>query len=123
MGKSPQTQPSLLVRIADARDSEAWTQFVELYAPLVHGFARRHGLPEADAADLTQEVLRSVAAAAGRLEYDPQRGTFRGWRFTVVRNKLRDFLARRARHGQGTGATEVLNLLEAQPAPEDSEET
>src|SRR5262249_27753259 len=67
-----------------------------------------------DAADLTQEVLRSVGGAVGRLEYDPERGSFRGWLFTIVRNKLRNFLA--GRHLQGTGDTSVQHLLEAQPA-------
>src|SRR5690348_17125338 len=63
---SPETRASLLVRIRDGRDTEAWQQFIQLYAPLVYGFARRRGLQDADAADLMQEVLRSVAAAAGR---------------------------------------------------------
>jgi RNA polymerase sigma-70 factor (ECF subfamily) len=87
MADSPTTRPSLLVRIRDPQDSQAWTQFVEVYAPLVYGFARKHGLQDADAADVTQDVLRAVAGAAGRLEYDPQRGSFRGWLLTIVRNK------------------------------------
>ena len=66
MGDSPATRQSLLVRIRDKRDGPAWAQFVELYAPLIYGFARKHGLQDADAADLTQEVLRAVAGAAGR---------------------------------------------------------
>lgn len=122
MGDSPATRPSLLVRIRDARDSRAWAQFVELYAPLVYGFARKHGLQDADAADLTQEVLRAVAAAVGRLDYDPQRGSFRGWLFTVVRNKLRNFLANRGRQPLASGDTAVQNRLKEEPAPEDDAE-
>ncbi|HKB35845.1 MAG TPA: sigma factor, partial [Gemmataceae bacterium] len=57
MTSSPHTRPSLLVRIRDAADREAWRQFVELYAPLVYRFARRRGLQDADAADLAQDVL------------------------------------------------------------------
>src|SRR5436190_1846679 len=57
------TRLSLLVRLRDARDDGAWAQFVELYAPLVFGFARQHGLQDADAADLTQDVLQAVSAA------------------------------------------------------------
>jgi Sigma-70 region 2 len=71
-----QTRPSLLLRLRDPRDGEAWTQFVDLYAPLVYGHARKYGLQNADAADLSQEVLSAVAGAVGRLEYDPQHGTF-----------------------------------------------
>jgi DNA-directed RNA polymerase specialized sigma24 family protein len=71
MAGSPTTRPSLLVRLRDARDGQAWAQFVDLYAPLVYGFARKHGLQDADAADVTQDVLRSVAGAVDRLDYDP----------------------------------------------------
>src|SRR5205823_3239375 len=88
MDELPATRASLLVRIRDGQDAEAWRQFVRVYAPVVYGFARKRGLQDADAADLMQEVLRSVAAAAGHLEYDPRRGSFRGWLYTVTRNKL-----------------------------------
>ena len=114
MADAPITQPSLLVRIRDPRDGTSWSQFVDLYAPLVFRFGRKHGLQDADAADFTQDVLRSVAGAVGKLDYDPQRGTFRGWLFTVVRNRLRDFLDSRRRQCQGCGDTETHALLEQQ---------
>jgi RNA polymerase sigma-70 factor (ECF subfamily) len=115
MGGVPDTRPSLLVRLRDARDGQAWGQFVDLYAPLVYGFARKRGLQDADAADLAQEVLRAVAGAARRLEYDPQRGSFRAWFYTVVRNKLRNFLDARRRHDRAGGGSEARALLEEQP--------
>ena len=52
MGGSPVTRPSLLMRIRDHRDERAWSQFVEIYAPLIDGYGRKHGLQAADAADL-----------------------------------------------------------------------
>ncbi len=118
---SPATRASLLVRIRDPRDALAWSQFVEIYAPLVYGFARKHGLQDADAADLTQDVLRAVSGAVKNLDYDPKRGSFRGWLFTAVRNKLRNFLAARSQREQGSGDTEQHELLKNQPAPEDDE--
>src|SRR4051794_21112467 len=118
MTSSPHTRPSLLVRLKDAADHEAWRQLVELYAPLVYRFVRRRGLQDADAADLTQEVLRAVAGAAGEFEYDPERGTFRGWLFTVARNKLHTFLKRRQRQWQHTEEVSEERLLQ-QPAPAD----
>jgi RNA polymerase sigma-70 factor (ECF subfamily) len=114
MADAPGTRPSLLVRIRDPRDGQAWAQFVEVYAPLIYGFARKHGLQDADAADLTQEVLRVLPAAAQRLDYDPARGSFRGWLFTVVRNKLRNFTERQ-RQPRGTGDTEMQHRLAEQP--------
>lgn len=121
MADSATTRPSLLLRIRDTRDAAAWSQFVELYAPLVYGFARRHGLQDADAADLTQDVLRAVARSARSLQYDRRRGSFRGWLFTIVRNELRDFFARRARQAQGTGDSSAQEWLDAQPGREEGQ--
>jgi len=118
MADSPLTRPSLLVRIRDARDGEAWSQFVALYAPLVYGHARKYSLQDADAADLTQDVLKAVAGAVHRLDYDPRRGSFRGWLFTIVRNKLRNFIEAKGRQIQGSGGTAAIHLLEEQAAPE-----
>jgi RNA polymerase sigma-70 factor (ECF subfamily) len=122
MGDSPATRPSLLVRLRDPRDSSAWSLFVDLYAPLIHGFARKRGLQDADAADLTQDVLRRVAQGIRKLDYDPERGSFRGWLFTIVRNHLRNVLSRGDRFAQGSGDTAVEQLLQAQAAPEPDEE-
>jgi RNA polymerase sigma factor (sigma-70 family) len=119
MPDAPPTRPSLLVRLRDPRDGPAWGQFVDLYAPLVYGYARKRGLQDADAADLTQTVLRKVAANVGELEYDSRRGSFRGWLFTIVRNQLRDFASRRRRPGQGSGDPAVHRLLQEQAAPTD----
>ena len=123
MAESPPTRASLLVRLRDAGDQEAWSQFVQVYAPLIYGFARKRGLQDADAADLMQEVLRSVAGAVGRLDYDPRRGTFRGWLYTVTRNKVHNFLAARKRQVRGSGDSSAQDLLEEQAAQDDSDVT
>jgi RNA polymerase sigma factor (sigma-70 family) len=115
------THPSLLLRIRDARDADAWSQFAALYAPLVHGFARKYGLQEADAADVTQEVLRIIAESVKALDYDPRLGSFRGWLYTVVRNQVRKTLGRRKPHQRGTGGTEAQMLLEQHLSPEKDE--
>jgi RNA polymerase sigma-70 factor (ECF subfamily) len=111
------TRPSLLLRIRDAGDRSAWGQFVSLYAPMIYRFVRRRGLQDADAADVTQEVLRVVAAKAQGLEYDPALGSFRAWLFTVTRHTLINTQKRQARHPQGTGDTAMHRRLDAQPAP------
>jgi RNA polymerase sigma-70 factor (ECF subfamily) len=118
MTTPPLTRPSLLVRIRDSGDRDAWRRFVEIYAPLVYKFARGRGLQDADAADLTQDVLQAVSGASKRLVYDPKRGTFRAWLYTVARNKVRNFLlARRRRHEAGDP-----RLLDDQPAKEEAEQ-
>jgi RNA polymerase sigma-70 factor (ECF subfamily) len=101
-------------------DRDAWLQFVDIYAPLVYRLARRHGFQDADAADLTQDVLHAVSRAARNLDYDPKRGSFRAWLFTVARNKVRSFLARRKRRFQRDGTPGGGDVLDEQPAPEET---
>jgi RNA polymerase sigma factor (sigma-70 family) len=112
MQESPATRASLLVRLRDGSDADAWQEFVRLYGPVIYGFARKRGLQDADAADLMQEVLRSVSSAAQRLDYDPHRGTFRGWLFTITRNKVFNFLDSRNRRVVGSGDSRVQQRLE-----------
>jgi len=112
MQESPATRASLLIRLREGGDAEAWREFVHLYAPVIYGFARKRGLQDADAADLMQDVLRSVSSAVPRLEYDPVRGTFRGWLFTVTRNKVFNFLDSRSRRVQASGDSRMQQRLE-----------
>jgi RNA polymerase sigma-70 factor (ECF subfamily) len=121
MAQIPATRASLLLRLRDPRDEQAWAQFVDLYAPLVYGYARKRGLQDADAADLCQEVLRAVAGAIGRLSYDPARGAFRNWLFTVVRHKLSSWRAAQEKRTPGSGDSATHLLLEQHPAPQGEE--
>ncbi len=122
MAELPGTRPSLLLRIRDRDDAEAWRQFVELYAPLIYGLARKRGLQDADAADLTQDVLQRVVRGVQNLDYDPQRGSFRSWLYAVVRNNLNNFLANQKRQHPGSGDTATQVFLENQPAREEETE-
>ncbi len=105
------TRASLLLRIRDPRDKLAWGAFVELYAPLVHAYGLHHGLQDADAADLVQDVLRQVSRSVPKFEYDRSRGSFRGWLFTVTRNELRKAVGRQGRQPRGSGDSQVQGLL------------
>jgi RNA polymerase sigma-70 factor (ECF subfamily) len=119
MSQSPTTRVSLLARVRDVGDGRAWAEFVDLYAPLVYRLGRRHGLQDADAADLTQDVLRAVVGAMPRFDYDFRRGSFRGWLFTVARNRLRKLFQARRRQPQGSGDPASDAVLQQQPAAED----
>ncbi len=118
MAESLATRASLLMRLRDARDAAAWAEFVDLYAPLIHRFCRKQGLQDADAADLTQAALTQVFRAAGQFEYDPQRGSFRGWLFTMVRNRIRDFHIQQRRRIAHAGAAAGGPGLDDIPGPD-----
>jgi len=121
MVEFPSTRASLLLRLRDPQDEGAWAEFVQLYAPLVYGYARKQGLQDAGAVDLSQDVFHAVASAIGRLDYDPARGSFRNWLFTVVRRKLLNWQATRRNRAQGSGDAATHQLLEQCPAPEPQE--
>jgi RNA polymerase sigma-70 factor (ECF subfamily) len=113
--ESQTTRSTLIVRLRDSRDDLAWCEFTEIYRPLIFEFARRRGLQEADASDVTQDVFRAVARAIERYDPDPTLGTFRGWLFRIANNLIINLLAAQRRHPRGTGDTGVQRLLEEQP--------
>ena len=121
MADFPPTRASLLLRLRDRRDEAAWTEFIDLYAPLVYGYARKQGLQDADAADLTQEVLGAISGAVDRLEYDPARGAFRNWLFTIVRRKLINWRAAFNCRPQASGDEAAHRLMDQCPAPAEEE--
>ena len=89
------TSVSLLRRLQKPDENAAWDRFVELYTPMVHGWIRRQGLSEADADDLTQDVVTVMVQKLPEFEYSPEK-SFRGWLRTVAINKTRDFFRRQS---------------------------
>lgn len=95
MDKIPQTRASLILRLPSTGDAAAWQEFTEIYEPFVYRYARRQGLQDADARELTQEVFLAVAKAIGRFEIDPERAQFRTWLFRIARNCVLKLIAKR----------------------------
>jgi RNA polymerase sigma factor (sigma-70 family) len=118
MTLSPQTRASLLVRVRNPADQAAWHEFVEIYWPVIHRLARRKGLQEADADDLAQQVLMSVAKAIEERPHDHGRAKFRTWLGQVVQNAALNALSRtkpdRAAGGDGH-AIHVENAAGPEP--------
>ena len=115
MSDLPETRASLLARARNPHDGVAWRQLTEVYQPIVYRYCLRRGLQDADAADLTQEVMRSVAHALRDFSYDAARGRFRNWLFTVTRSRLNNFFERRNRQELGSGQTTVHEMLAELP--------
>ncbi|MBX9579361.1 MAG: sigma-70 family RNA polymerase sigma factor [Gemmataceae bacterium] len=97
------TSPSLLVRLRDRADADAWGRLARLYTPLLLDWVRRLGVQPADADDLVQEVLTTVAKEMPAFEYDPARGAFRGWLRTVLANRVRHHRRTRGRAPDAAG--------------------
>ena len=97
------TRPSLLIRIRDPQDAESWRSFVELYTPPVLRYCRLRGLQDADAADVTQEVMAQVARSMRSFRYCPERGRFRDWLGIITRRKVNRHLTKKNLGTAGLG--------------------
>lgn len=113
MSQVPETRDSLLLRLADAADHEAWCQFTAIYRPLIYRVARRQGLQDADAQDLAQRVLLSVAGAIDQWHIQPKRAKFRTWLHAVARNAVIDHLRTAKPDVAEGGTTAQLRLQDA----------
>jgi len=94
------THASLLERLKDLGDQASWNRFYETYHDLIFSVARRAGLNEAEASEVVQDTLISVAKKMPEFTYDPARDSFKGWLLTVVRWRIRDQFAKRSDEAQ-----------------------
>jgi RNA polymerase sigma factor (sigma-70 family) len=111
------TRNSLLLRLPDKADVDAWDQFVSIYQPLVFRLARSKGFQDADANDIVQEVMVAVSKAIHRWDQDPSKGRFRDWLFKIARNLMINFLTRRKHLPLGQGGSELVRLLNERVDP------
>lgn len=118
----PETRNSLIMRLPDQGDQDAWGQFVAIYDPLIYRLARMKGFQDADARELVQEVLLAVSKAVHRWEPDKNRGRFRNWLFRIARNLMINFMTRRKHQSLASGDADFAALLDQQidPASEQS---
>lgn len=111
------TRKTLILRVRNPDDADGWRDFYGLYEPLIKRFFQSRGLQEADADDIVQNVLQRVAKAAPYFEYDPAKGKFRSWLFTIARNELNRHFGKVMRRPASTSQPEVIsNLVSADEA-------
>ena len=116
MTLSPTTRASLLLRLRDSQDHEAWVEFVSLYEPVAYRILRRHGLQDADAREVMQELLMAVSRSIDRWDPAKERGSFRGWLRRVARNLVINWLKQRERRVIATGGSDLQAMLDLLPA-------
>ena len=116
---SARTSASLLARLGRSpSDGMAWEEFVRRYQPRIAQWCRHWGLQEADAQDVTQNVLLRLAEKMRTFVYDPSR-SFRAWLKTLTHHAWSDFQEARRRPGLGSGDSQVALLLDSVEARED----
>lgn len=114
MNQWPDTNESLILRVRDPRDAEAWGRFLAVYRPVVYRLARGRGLQHADAEDLAQAVFLSLAKAIGNWQPQADAPRFRNWLGRVARNAILNALTR-VKPDRASGSTSVQDLLDEVP--------
>jgi RNA polymerase sigma-70 factor (ECF subfamily) len=113
------TRITLLGRLRrDPTNQAAWDDFVEHYGGKIYAWCRKWNLQEADAQDVTQNVLLKLAQKMREFNYDPSR-SFRAWLKTLTHHAWSDFLQARQRPGLGSGDSHVAEVLHSTQARED----
>jgi RNA polymerase sigma factor (sigma-70 family) len=113
------TRITLLGRLRrDPTNQTAWGEFVDQYGPKLMGWCQKWRLQEADAQDVTQNVLLKLAEKLRDFTYDPSR-SFRAWLKTVAHNACSDFLESRQKPGLGSGDSQIGHVLLNAEARED----
>lgn len=95
------TRLSLLSRLKDWGDQDSWKDFFDTYWRLIYSVAIRSGLTDAEAQDVVQETVLTVAKEISTFKRDPARGSFKGWLRRIANWRIRDHLRKRNRHPAG----------------------
>ena len=112
---SPDTSETLLGRLRRRpRDERAWGEFARRYGAAIHRWCRRWHLQDADAADVTQEVLLKLSRVMSDFEYDPTL-RFRSWLKTAAHNAWQDMVKGRREFCMGDSghSAAIFHSLEA----------
>ncbi len=120
MSLLPQTRHSLLVRL-QSQSGDAWSEFLAIYEQAILNYSRSRGLQDADARDVTQDVLAAVTARIESWDPSAHKGTFRGWLFRVARNIAVDRIVAQSKQATASGDTRVAQMLSEAPERDESE--
>ena len=106
------TRRSLLSRLRDLGDQESWNDFFHSYWRLIYEVALKAGLSDAEAQEVVQETVISVAKQMPGFRYDPARGKFKGWLLQITRRRIADLVRKRMQASGASGGhpVETLNL-------------
>jgi RNA polymerase sigma-70 factor (ECF subfamily) len=91
------TRRSLIDRLHNWDDRKRWQEFFDTYWKLIYSAARKSGLTDAEAQEVVQETVITVAKKIDKLKYDPAIGSFKGWLLQITRWRIADQFRKRDR--------------------------
>src|SRR5467141_155987 len=89
------TRRSLVDRLVNWDDQKRWQEFFDTYWKLIYSTARKSGLTDAEAQEVVQETVITVAKKIDKLKYDPAIGSFKGWLLQITRWRIVDQFRKR----------------------------
>src|SRR5258707_15310740 len=102
------TSTSLLQRLREQPQPHDWERLVDLYRPFLTGFLRGQGAGDADAEDLTQEILAVVVREMPAFRHSGCTGAFRAFLRGIAVHRLHDFFRRRKNRPAAAGGSGAL---------------
>jgi len=84
------TRASLLERLKNWSDQSSWQEFFETYWKLIYGVARKSGLTDAEAQDVVQNTMVSIAKQMPDFKLDPKIGSFKSWLLQITKWRILD---------------------------------
>jgi RNA polymerase sigma factor (sigma-70 family) len=106
------TRRSLVDRLVDWDDQKRWQEFFDTYWKLIYSTARKAGLTDAEAQEVVQETVITVAKKIDKLKYDPAIGSFKGWLLQITRWRIVDQFRKRE-PGEAKRARDIDDRLTA----------
>jgi len=103
MSTTLKTTTTLLEGLFDTDNKAVWEEFNARYCPIILAVARRLGLSEQDAADVSQETLIRFLQEYRAGKYDRSRGRLRSWIVGIAKYRIADLHRAKARHREWRG--------------------
>lgn len=115
--KNSSTRPSLLIRVRDHQDAEAWQEFFDLYSPLLYSYARDRKLSHEDAEDIRASCYETIVKRIAKFRHDELNSGFRAWLRTMVERKVIDLY--RKRKMLNADSLDIINLQSTEESLDD----
>jgi RNA polymerase sigma-70 factor (ECF subfamily) len=110
MSLIPDTPTMLLTRLAlqaSGEDEAAWTEFFELYTPVMRRFLAFRDVDAGQAEDIIQDVLAKLVTILRNRRYDKERSHFRTYLSHLLYNEMVDHYRRSRRWNEYTDIDKV----------------
>ena len=120
---SIQTRWSLIGRLKDWGDQRSWQEFFDAYWKLIYAVALKAGLSDAEAQEVVQETVISVAKKMPEFKCDPAAGSFKSWLLTLTRWRIGDQFRKRRTLGQSPGCSREAEANDPSGMPNDPART